>query len=515
MSAGPVPSPRERGLSLREPGAIVVVSCYELGRQPGALAGAVGALEAAGFAPRAIDVSLQKLDAATLQAARLVAISVPMHTALRLGTKVAARVREGNPQAQVVFFGLYAALNRAHLLEAHADAVVGDVIAPLVRLAQALDGHAETQDGQAQTQDGQAQTQAQAGHSARGWLSSLGAIEGVSTRAHLDEAPPRSEAFPTQRRGLLPLKRYGTMEWKGESRLVAASEGTRGCKHLCRHCPIVPVWKGRFVAVPVDGVMADLAQQIDAGARHVSFADPDFLNGPTHALRLARALHARWPEVTFDATIKVEHLLKHADVLPELARSGGLFVISAVESLNDRVLLALDKGHVAADVARAARVVRAAGMELKPTLMPFTPWTTLADLPALFDFAEANELVENIEPVQYTLRLLLPPGSAVVANEPGAPWLRELVPGDFGHRWVHEDARVDALQKAMAQLASRHAHEGVDDADTFEALRALVDEAVQGRPHARVQRARREVPRLSEPWFCCAEPTEGQLKIAE
>ena len=101
---------------------------------------------------------------------------------------------------------------------------------------------------------------------------------------------------------------------------------------------IVPVYRGRFVAVPRETVLADVAQQIAVGARHVSFGDPDFLNGPTHALRIVRELHARWPEVSFDATIKIEHLLEHRALLADLAQCGMIFVTSAVESLNDDVL---------------------------------------------------------------------------------------------------------------------------------------------------------------------------------
>jgi len=52
-----------------------------------------------------------------------VAISAPMHTALQLGARVSARTREVNPGARTAFFGLYAALNQAHLLEKHCDAV--------------------------------------------------------------------------------------------------------------------------------------------------------------------------------------------------------------------------------------------------------------------------------------------------------------------------------------------------------------------------------------------------------
>src|SRR5207248_7992241 len=301
--------------------------------------------------------------------------------------------------------GLYATLNAEHLRERHGDFVAGENPDELVELARAMEAGREPAP--------------------------------VALRKR-DVAVPSRAALPV-------LDRYAKLSWNGEERLVASVDASQGCKHLCRHCPIVPVYQGRFVAVPREVVLADIEQQVAAGARHVTFGDPDFLNGPTHALRIARELHERWPGLTFDATIKVEHLLRHRDLLPELARSGCLFIVSAVESLSDRVLLALRKGHTAADVPEAVRAVRDAGIDLRPTLLPYTPWTGLSDLPALFEFAEHHDLVDQIDPVQYTLRLLIPPGSAVLEGDEPRPWLGTLEPDQFGWMWTHPDPRADDL----------------------------------------------------------------------
>ena len=315
----------------------------------------------------------------------------------------------------------------------------------------------------------------------------------------------RAGALVPLRSSLPPLGRYAKLAISGEERLVATVEASRGCKHLCRHCPVVPVYQGRFVAVPLQEVLARLSPQIDAGARHVTFADPDFLNGPTHALRLAAALHERWPEVTFDATVKIEHLLEHRALLPTLAQAGCLFVTSAVESLSDRVLTALAKGHTHAEVAVALALCRAAGLDVRPTLLPFTPWTALADLPALFAFAEEHALIDQIDPVQYTLRLLLPPGSPLLLEEGRAPaWLGAFDNERFTYSWRHDDPRVDALQRAMASLAEQHALAGRPPRDTFEALRRLAHEAAGLAPATPLASLaeQRTAPRLSEPWFC-------------
>src|SRR5207248_647476 len=102
------------------------------------------------------------------------------------------------------------------------------------------------------------------------------------------------------------------------------------------------IYSGQFRVVSRDVVLADVRQQVEAGAQHITFGDPDFFNGVTHALRIVDELHSEFPQLTYDVTIKVEHLLRHSDALPKLARAGCLFVTSAVESLDDEVLRKLD-----------------------------------------------------------------------------------------------------------------------------------------------------------------------------
>ncbi|MCA1826024.1 MAG: CUAEP/CCAEP-tail radical SAM protein [Myxococcales bacterium] len=419
---------------------ILLVSCYELGRQPVSVAKALAALQQAGFETAVQDVSLDRLSPDLVRKADLVAISTPMHTALQLGVRVASKVREENPSARIAFFGLYAALNAEHLLARHCDAVIGDSTGDLVAVA-------------------------------------------GGRRASM-ELPRTRDATVPSRSALPVLDRYARLEVCGETRVAGAVSASEGCKHLCRHCPIVPVYRGKFVATPLEAVIADVGQQITSGAQHITFTDPDFLNGPTHALRVARELARRFPEVTFDATIKIEHLLQHRSLLRELVECGLLFVTSAVESLNDEVLLRLDKGHTAADVPEALQAVREAGAEPRPTFLPYTPWARLEDVPALFRFADEQDL--DVDPVQFTLRLLLPPGSLLV--DPSAPWLRSFDEKAFTWTWEHPDPRVDELWRRSSAAAAAGAT--VDD------LRQLA-----GLPR-RVPRDRMKAPRLTEPWFC-------------
>jgi radical SAM superfamily enzyme YgiQ (UPF0313 family) len=475
---------------MRSPGAVLLVSCYELGHQPLGLAEPLAILRAAGYAPAAVDTAVEPLPDTAVVAARLVAISVPMHTALRLGVAVARRVRALNPAARVVCYGLYAALNARYLLREAADAVLGGEVEPaLLALVRALE-------------DGP-------------WVTDSpdDPIPGVTTRAVVSPPALTRAPFAVPARDTLPpLDRYARLRRGDEALLAGYVEATRGCLHTCRHCPITPVYGGRFFAVPRAIVLDDIRQQVRAGARHITFGDPDFLNGPTHSLRITRALHAEFPDVTFDATIKVEHILEHRALFPELRDLGCAFIVSAVESLSDTVLSRLDKGHTRADVAVALDILRAAAIPLRPTLVAFTPWTTLDDYLDVLDFVAAHGLIDQVDPIQYAIRLLVPPGSALL-DLPDAPaWRGALDDANFTYRWDHPDPRMDQLYHHVSAAVEAGRAAGADSSATFAAVRGLALSAA-GRPvptvpdttetdRELVLAARRPVPHLTESWFC-------------
>jgi radical SAM superfamily enzyme YgiQ (UPF0313 family) len=458
---------------VREPGEILLVSAYELGHPPHGVALPAAFLERAGYRPAALDLAVERYDPARVRAARLVAVSVPMHTALRLGLAFAARVRADAPGAALCFHGHYAPLNAELLLRAGAAAVLGgECEEELVALARALEGGERD-------------------------LSRFVLRGG-------DAAPRRRLAYPVPSRGgLPPLSRYaGLMGADGRRRVAGYAEATRGCKHLCRHCPVVPVYRGRFLAVPEEVVVEDVARQVAGGAEHVTFGDPDFLNGPAHALRVARALHARFPALTFDFTAKIEHLVRLPGEVAELARLGAVFVTSAVESLSERVLAKLDKGHTRADVLRALELCAAAGLPLRPSLVPFTPWSTLEDLLDLVETFEARGVLPALDPVQLSIRLLVPPGS-LLEGDPEVAWAG-LDEDALTWRWAHPDPRMDALQARIAAEVEAAAARGEDPLATIARVKVLVL-AAAGLPHGHVRTLspdRRRVPRMTESWFC-------------
>ncbi len=463
-------------MNLREQGAILLISCYELGHQPLALASPLGFLEGAGYAPTALDVSVEEFEAEKVARARVVGISVPMHTALRLGVRVAEEVRRVNPGCHICFYGLYASLNAEYLLAHGGDSVIGgEFEAALVALVEALEA------GRPRP------------------------VEGVYLRGQPAKPVLKRLAFALPNRAALPgLKKYAHLEKDGERGLVGYVEASRGCLHLCLHCPIPPVYNGRFFVVPKEIVLEDIRGLVSAGATHITFGDPDFLNGPGHSLAVVRAMNAEFPSVTFDFTAKIEHVLECQALFPEFRRLGCVFMISAVESLSDVVLANFEKGHTRADVYRALRIIREAGIAFRPTWVPFTPWTTLEDYLEILEFVEREGLIDHVDPVQFTLRLLIPPGSALLAREAIKPYLGFLDEAAFSYRWTHPDPRMHRLQQEASRLVEEAAGAGEDPGVTFYRLKELAC-GTGGLPTRAVPALapeRRRAPRLTEAWFC-------------
>jgi radical SAM superfamily enzyme YgiQ (UPF0313 family) len=464
--------------SLREPGRIVLVSCYELGHQPLNLALPLTVLQDAGYRLIAVDTAVESLDDVAVTNAGFIAVSVPMHTALRLGVELAERIRRLNPSAVVCFYGLYAWLNADYLLREHGDYVIGgEYERPLLDLVDALEGGRDPS-----------------------------SVPGVGSRDGLAGPVVERVVFPEpDRSGLTSSPRYARLMIDGREVRAGYTEATRGCRHTCLHCPVVPVYQGRFFAIPRSVVLADVRQQVQTGAGHITFGDPDALNGPTHLLRIAREMRAEFPELTFDITTRIEHVIEHQAVIPELAELGCVFTVSAVEAVSPLILEKIDKGHTKEDVVQALDILDRAGISMRPSLLPFTPWTGLEDYLELLAFVAEYGLVEQIDPVHLSIRLLVPPGSALLDQPDSAEWLGRLDEANFTWTWDNPDPRVDELQRRVAGLVDVAEREGTCPKETFAAIWRMSHD-LAGKPGLWPAETKRRnpkpPPRLSESWFC-------------
>jgi radical SAM superfamily enzyme YgiQ (UPF0313 family) len=388
-----------------------------------------------------------------------------MHTATRLAIPIIRRTREINPAAHLCAYGLYAPVNAEFLLKLGVRTLAGgefeEALLSLVR---------------------------------------PGPAPLISLARQRFQVPDRS--------GLPPLEKYAQLVLPGGARrTVGYTEASRGCKHLCRHCPVVPVYQGHFRIVPRDIVMEDIRRQVAAGAQHITFGDPDFFNGIGHAVELVRELHSEFPQLTYDATIKVEHLLQHYRHLPLLRETGCAFVVSAVESVDDYVLQhILEKGHTRADFVRVASMFRELGLVLAPTFVPFHPWMTLEGYADLLATIANLDLIEHVSPVQLTIRLLVPAGSRLLELPEARTAFGDFDEGALSYRWVHEDPRVDKLQRDLETTVARAVTAKEDRRTIFRRAWEMTHRALEmptGRlPDVPPGRPRVTIPYLTEPWYC-------------
>ncbi len=453
----------------------LLISTYELGRQPYGLASPAAWLRRAGWDVVCADVTRERLQRASIEGADLVGFHLPMHTATRLAGPVIRTVRQINPSARICAYGLYAPLNGGWLRSIGVDAVFGG------EFEEELTTYATRAD------DGSPAAQS----------ASL----------------PRIHYLVPDRRGLPPPASYAVLHMgDGRQKVVGSTDASRGCKHLCRHCPVVPIYHGQFRIVPPEVVLADVTAQVQAGAEHITFGDPDFFNGPTHAMRVVDALHAAHPDVTYDVTIKVEHLLRHRDLLPRLSASGCAFVTSAVESIDDGVLRMLEKGHTRQDFVDAVAVCREAGLTFVPTFVAFHPWLTLGGYCDLLDLIDRLDLIDHVAPIQLAIRLLIPEGSRLLELDDVQARIGPFDAETLAYPWVHPDPRVDDLHREIGRLVGVRV--AADRRAMFDEIGAIAYERA-GRPsrHVGPRRERRAVPQLSEPWYCCAEPDPDHLSL--
>ncbi len=453
---------------------MALISTYELGRQPFGLASPAAWLRKRGNSVMCLDLSRESLNESAIREAQLIAFYVPMHTATRLALELLPLLRQLNPHAHFCAYGLYAPLAAESFRAIGVTSLFGgEFEQSLVDLAEHLSG-----------------------------LSAFPQIHTLDSPISL----ARLRFQVPDRTGLPALRSYAHLIMpSGQHRTVGYTEASRGCKHLCRHCPIVPVYKGVFRIVDREIVLADIRQQVASGAQHITFGDPDFFNGVGHAVPLMEALHREFPDLTYDATIKVEHLLKNADLLPTLRKTGCLFVVTAVESLDDCILERLQKGHTRADFFRVLELFRRTGLALQPTFVPFTPWTTFDNYLDLLSQIQKLDLVEAVAPIQLAIRLLIPPGSRILELADVQPLLAPFDPVALVYPWKNPSTALDDLATrlqdivASSEKAKRQRHE------TFELLWRAANEAA-GRTIPEnampVLAGRATVPYLNEPWYC-------------
>ena len=455
---------------------VVLISTYELGRQPFGLASPTAWLQKTGAAVTCLDLSVSNLQPQPVKEADLIAFYLPMHTATRMAVKALSKVKALNPKAHLCFYGLYAPTNAGYLEKLGANTILGGEFEQgLVELVDRLDKAKS--------------------HPAENGLTTCNTSLG-------------KQRFVIPERGGLPhLTHYAHLSLgDGTRRVVGYTEASRGCKHLCRHCPVVPIYQGQFRIVQREIVLADIRRQVEAGAQHITFGDPDFFNGIRHALDIVATLHRQHPGLSYDVTIKIEHLLNHSQHVKTLKDTGCLFVTSAVESLDDYVLQLFNKGHSRSDFLRVVRLFKEIGLPLSPTFVTFTPWTTWEGYRELLMLLGELDLIDNVSPIQLAIRLLIPAGSKLLELPEVRHVLADFDEAALSYRWSHSDPRLDQLCNNIRQLVRNSEANGQSRREIFSAVWNMASSQVcaPDKPIALLPltASRATIPYLNEPWYC-------------
>jgi hypothetical protein len=466
---------------------VLLISCYEIGRQPFGVASAASWLQEAGHDVDCLDLAVESLDEAKVTAAGLVAFYVPMHTATRIAIARLPEVVALKPDAHICFFGLYAPVNEEYLRKLGVQTVLGGEFEAALRQL--------------------------AGRLARG--------EGVAAQQEGPVISLERQEFRVPDRGRLPLLgNYAKVDMgDGQQRVAGYTEATRGCRHVCRHCPIVPVYGGRFRVVQAGVVLADIRQQVRHGAQHITFGDPDFFNAPRHAIDIVKALHEEFPAVSYDVTIKIEHLRKQFRLLPVLHDTGCLFVTSAVEAVDEATLERYEKNHTRQEFIDVTREFRRIGLSFNPTFVTFSPWTTLDSYADLLSLLVELEMVDSVAPIQLAIRLLIPQSSRLLELPEMHGMIGPFDEAALCYPWTHADPQVDELHAQVLARAQEGTAAGQSRRTIFaDVCRIVRDSLPPASPYRdrlsaeRIAHAEvRDVPAMTEPWYCCAEPTEEQL----
>ena len=296
----------------------------------------------------------------------------------------------------------------------------------------------------------------------------------------------------------------------GSNNIIAGSvETTYGCKHSCTHCPVPISFNGTFKTYSLEKIISDVENQVNQGAKHISFNDPDFFNGPIHALKILESLNKKFPTITYDSTIKVEHIIKYKKYFKELSSLNMVFVISAFETTNDLVLSILEKNHTSNDLNTSIEISQDFGIDVRPTWMPFSPWTELNDLSNIVNLIEKYKLRETVDPIQLTIKLLIPKHSLIIKKPEINKYLGNYEKNSLSFKWEYENNDVEKLQSSLFDFILHNSE--LDEHKQYLGMVNIIEKFTDTELLKNSTYDFKNASKLSETWFCCAEPSKIQL----
>lgn len=401
----------------------LVASTFEGGYQPLNAISATTALLDADIEAQLIDIYVEGLALERFSDADLVFICVPLFDSLTAGTQLAKQLKEAKPSQKICFFGQYATINAKSLASKYGDyAIAGEWEKPIVSLAKHLSG--------------------EQGQDLRGVIDRT---RGLSSEIVVPQLI--RDGFRLPRRDLAPpLHKYPQPQLEkllGEKKVVGGVEGSRGCHHKCSYCSVYAAYDGKVLLVSDDLVERDVTNLVAQGMTHLTFTDADFFNAKKHGLKIIRTLHSQFPDLTYDFTTRVDHILENKDAIKEMGQLGLAFITTALEFPKQEVLDQVFKEMNVPMIEEALAFLKEAGVKVNPTFITFNPWVSLEDMAELHDFIARNELENIVDPIQFETRLHLYKGLPLFNNDTVKEL--QLEEHEFHFDWQHADSRLDKL----------------------------------------------------------------------
>ena len=409
---------------------VALISTFEGGFQPVSLATSAGILKENHIDFTVLDTYVDGFDPDKFHTQEFVGISVPLFDSLMSGISAARKIRAVNKKAHICFFGQYAMLNMKRLVPDEADSCIyGEWEEQLPALINFL------------------------GDSGINGSDPL--PDNLKSVYICGRSAPAKGYFPVRRKNirilrdnLPPLHKYPQQQIDklvGRKTVSGATEIVRGCHHKCLYCSVYAAYDGRSIPFKSDHVFEDVKNLVNFGMNHLTFLDADFFSLGKYGGSILKNLNKLYPDLTFDFTTRVDHILENAEFFKELANCNLSFVTTALEFPGEQVLNAVGKNISIDQIETAIRLLRSLNIEINPTFIMFNPWMKMSDVIHFKKFVDRNNLEKTIDPIQYETRLHLYKSSPLLKS----PALKgiELEEKEFHYEWKHPDPAVDELYK--------------------------------------------------------------------
>jgi hypothetical protein len=142
--------------------------------------------------------------------------------------------------------------------------------------------------------------------------------------------------------------------------------------------------------------------------------------------------------------------------------------------------------------------MRDVGLNLAPTFVTFTPWTTWRGYRNLLQMLMDLDLTENVAPIQLAMRLLIPAGSRLLELGDIREIIRPFDRRALCYPWHHSDETLDHLCSEIQKLIRREKRRKATRTELF----GRILELTQENPGDFHLASRATIPYLNEPWYC-------------